>query len=250
MKAFRNSLLIFCLIATAIGVYLALNPQWIRIQTVTIEMPASSHEDLLFQRIRTSLAPQFQHLIGKYFWQVPLSQVYDVVAHDRRVRKVSIYREFPNGIRIEVEPHTPVLAYLSSDNRFYPVAKDATLLPALPVADVADLPIIRGEDLKDEPHLRELAIELFDQIPSEGVLNKNAISEIFYSKKDGFKIFINSADRGGGGGSEVKIGDSDFSPKLSRVEKVLSYLESQNVKGRVIDARFSKKVVVRVRNNP
>ena len=50
--------------------------------------------------------------------------------------------------------------------------------------------------------------------------------------------------------AEVKVGDADFGPKFIRVEKVLAYLDSQNIKGRVIDARFSKKVVVRVRKGP
>ena len=46
------------------------------------------------------------------------------------------------------------------------------------------------------------------------------------------------------------MGEGDFDLKVSRVEKVMSYLHNRNIKGRVIDARFSKKVVVRVRNTP
>lgn len=244
LKGLRLSLVALGLSICAGLIVIAFNPHWIKIESVELEMPLSSKEDLLFQRIRTTLDPQFQRFEGRFFWDVSLKQVYELVSKDRRVRKVSVYREFPNRLRVEIEPHTPVLAYLSSDNRFYPVAKDATLLPALPLKDVSDLPIIRGEELKDEQKLRESAIELFEQIPLEGALRRSAVSEMLYTKKDGFKIFIANVD------GEIKMGDSDFGPKLSRVEKVLSYLESQNIKGRVIDARFNKKVVVRVRNTP
>ena len=33
-------------------------------------------------------------------------------------------------------------------------------------------------------------------------------------------------------------------------EKVFAYMQSKGLKGRVIDVRFSKKVVVRLRNAP
>jgi cell division septal protein FtsQ len=232
------------LLLAGAGVWLALNPRWIKIETIQLELAPVSGEALLYQRIRASLQPQFQHFAGRFFWEVPLSQVYDITLKDKRVRKVSVYREFPSRLRVEIEPQTPVLAYLAGDNRIYPVAADATLLPALNLADAPDLPILRGEDLRDEQKLRESALELFELVSNEGSLRKKAISEILYSKKDGFRIFLN------GTSSEVKMGDADFGPKISRVEKVLAYLDSQNIKGRVIDARFSKKVVVRVRKGP
>jgi cell division septal protein FtsQ len=227
-----------------IGIYVLFNPYWIKVESVQLTLAPSSTQDVIYQRIRTSLAPQLQTYAGRFFWDVPLSKVYEIASKDKRVRKVQVYREFPTKLRVEIEPQTPVLAYLSGDNRIYPVAADATLLPALGLTEMTDMPIIRGEELKDELKLREAALDLFEQIPNEGALKKKSVSEILYSRKDGFRIFIN------GSASEVRIGDADFGPKLLRVEKVLAYLDSQNIKGRVIDARFSKKVVVRVRKGP
>lgn len=244
MKRLGFSLIAVTALIVAAAIYLALNPHWVKIEQVQMDIAPSSTQALLYQRIKTSLMPQFQHYAGKFFWEVPLSKIYEAANKDKRVRKVSVYREFPSRLRVEIEPHTPMLAYLSSDNRLYPVATDATLLPALPLHDVQDLPVLRGEDFKDEQKLRESALELFEQIPTEGNFRKKNVSEIIYSKKDGFKIFLS------GNSGEVKLGDTDFGPKIARVEKVLSYLDSQNIKGRVIDARFSKKVVVRVRKGP
>jgi len=236
--------LVFALALLIAGGVAVFNPGWLKIESIDLQMQADSQEPLLFERIKTALMPQMNQLTGQFFWDVPLSRIHTVTVNDKRVKNLAIYREFPNRIRVEITPHTPVMAYLSSDNRFYPVAKDATLLPPLNMGEFPDLPILRGEDLKDDPPLRMSAIELFEMIPQDGTLRRSALSEIVYTKKDGFKIFLSDTS------GEIKFGDADFGPKISRVQKVLSYLESQNVKGRVIDARFSKKVVVRVRNSP
>lgn len=225
------------------GVLIA-HPEWVKIQSIQIDLADSSDQHLLFQRIRSSLLPQLRHFEGKYFWQVSLATVMELAIKDRRVKSASLFREFPSRLRLEILPHTPVLGYLGSDGRVYPVARDATLLPPQSHHDAPDLPFLRGEDLKDEPGLREMALELFAAIPDSGPLQKASVSEIIYARKEGFKIFVTGAK------AEIKMGDQDFGPRVSRVNKVLSYLESRNVRGRVIDARFSKKVVVRVRNTP
>lgn len=223
---------------------LYVHPEWIRIERFQVELNGESQENVLFQRIKNSLDTQLKVYEGRYFWELPLKDVMNIVSRDKRVKNVSIFREFPNILRLEIEPHTPVLAYLARDGRIYPVARDATLLPPLLAHEAPDLPILRGDDLKDEPSLRELAIELWSAMPEEGNLGKKTVSEILFSRKEGFKLYVS------GPAPEVKLGDQDFGPKISRVQKVLSYLDSQSIKGRVIDARFTKKVVVRVRNTP
>jgi cell division septal protein FtsQ len=243
-KDMRAFALVLLLIFTSAFALLVENPHWIRVQNFQIELAPTSHEDLLFQRIKQTLSAQMKVYEGRLVWELPLKQIHELVSKDKRVKSVSVYREFPSKLRLEIEPHTPVLAYLARDGRTYPVARDATLLPALMAFEAPDLPILRGEELRDEPGLREIAIELLSAIPDEGSFRKSSISEILYNGKDGFKVFLTGAS------SEVKLGDTDFGPKVSRVQKVLSYLESQDIKGRVIDARFSKKVVVRVRNTP
>lgn len=244
LRFLRWPLFALGVITLVAGLLIALNPGWIRVEAVQIELAPDSKEFLLYQRIRSSLAPRLRRFEGQYFWEVPLNGVYEVAAQDRRVKRVTVRREFPVRLRLEVEPHTPVLDYISKDGRVYPLATDATLLPAHTLADSSNLPFLRGEELKDQAPLREAAIQLYSGIPEEGFLSRKTVSEIYYSKKSGFSLFV------GGAASEVKIGDSDFGPKISRVQKVLSYLDSQGVKGRVIDARFSKKVVVRVRKAP
>ena len=243
-KSFRWPLFTLALLGAAVAVSLSKHPDWVRVAAVRLELSPDSNEDLLYQRIKQTLEPQVKRFEGRFFWQVPLEVVYRAIEGDKRVRRLSVSRQFPGALRVTIEPYTPVLAYLGRDGRVYPVATDATLLPALGPKDIPNLPFLRGEDLREDASLRERAIELYGAIPDQGALSKSQISEIEYTKKDGFKLFV------GGSKVEVKMGEADFPPKASRVLKVLSYLDSQNIKGRVIDARFSKKVVVRVRKRP
>lgn len=244
MKFLKGPLLVIGGALILLITVLAFNSHWVKIETVEIELAKDSTQDLLFQRIRASLTQQLQQYEGRYFWQVPLGQVFEVTRKDRRVKNASIFRDFPSRLRVEIEPYTPLLAYLSSDGRVYPLSTDASLLPPISITDTPDLPYVRGEELKDEIALREKSIELFNRLPEDGALSKNSVSEIVYSKKDGFKIFLTKSQ------AEIRVGDSDFGPRISHAQKVIAYLDSRNIKGRVIDARFSKKVVVRVRNTP
>ena len=223
---------------------LALNPQWLKVEHVRVQLIAGSIEKTLFERIRQTLEPRLREVEGRFFWNAPLGPLLEMAEEDKRVKRVAIYREFPSRLRVEIEPRTPVLSYLSGDGHVYPIASDATLLPSLPLREMPDLPLVRGIELKTDPRLRATALELYQDIPDHGVLSKNQIGEIFYDPQDGFKIYL------GGLGAEVRVGDSQFAGRLGRVARVLSYLDSQSVKGRVIDARFAKKVVVRPRKAP
>lgn len=245
LRALRWPLATLTGLILVLGGVLIANPRLVKIDSIDIAKVQSSDQELLFQRTQKDLNIKLQGHVGKYFWQVPLEKIFQAVTKDKRVKSTSIYREFPSKIKIVIEPYTPVLGYLAGDGRIYPIANDGALLPAQSLKDAADLPIVRGLELKDNLPLRVQALDLYHSVPeSTASLSRMHISEIVHSAKDGFKIFLSNEK------SEVKFGDTDFGPKVSRVQKVLTYLDSRQIKGRVIDARFAKKVVVRVRNNP
>jgi hypothetical protein len=49
---------------------------------------------------------------------------------------------------------------------------------------------------------------------------------------------------------QVVLGEDSLNTKVERVAQVLNYLSAEQIKGRVIDASFSKKVLVRLRKGP
>jgi cell division septal protein FtsQ len=223
------------------GMVMFLRSPMVKLQSVEILLDPSSRESFLFEKIQSSLQASLAHYNGLPFWKVRLDDVMSDVKNDRRVRIARIQRDFPHHLRVIVVPHEPVMGLLDEKGRVLPVAKDATLLPALTMKDAPNFPLLRGKEFMTDEALRMKAIELLDSIPNEGRFQSGNISEILHSNKYGFEIFLSDQP------AEIKMGEGEFDLKAGRVEKVLSYLHNRNMQGRVIDARFGKKVVVRLR---
>ena len=243
VKTFKWTVKIALAVTFGLVALTFLKSDWTKIQKIELVQSAGSSQ-ILFERIQNSLADDIKKAEGRRVWEVSLKELRNLVQKDRRVKNVAIHREFPSAVKVEIETYSPVLAFLDSDGKMYPVATDATLLPAVSSQEGFDVPILRGEGVRENIEVREAAIQLLSHAPESGGISRKSISEIVYDKNNGFKVFLAGAN------TEVRLGDTDFGLKVSRVAKVLSYLENQNIKSRVIDASFSKKVVVRARNAP
>lgn len=198
----------------------------------------------LYKPVFEALNPQ----LGKYekekIWKVSLQEVEELIRTESRVRDVRVMRLWPREIQIKVWPYQPVMVVLDDKGQVFPVTKDARLLAAIPTREVSAMPIVRGAQFLAQKELRQTAVNLVNAFEKEEELRDQEISEITFNPKEGFRVYLIKS------GSEVRLGDSDFDLKLKRVGKVISYLDGQQIKGRVIDARYSKKVLVRVRNAP
>lgn len=81
-------------------------------------------------------------------------------------------------------------------------------------------------------------------LKEENPLSSQKVSEILFDKKQGFSLILTPE------AEIVRLGFDNFEKKIGMAKKVFSYMQSKGLKGRVIDVRFSKKVVVRLRNAP
>ncbi len=210
----------------------------------------------LRERILQKLATENSAIQGHKIWDIDISSLQKLLQSEEWVSTVRISRVLPNTVKVSVQPKVP-FALLISDkmlNRTVTAANmkiigsDASLLPLPGVNLALDLPIVRGEKLaEDGPAAvssREKLIEFINSLPSAGLLSKNNVAEISYSKDDGYTLFLITTK------AEVKLGDERVPIKIARVSQVLDYLAANNLKGRVIDASFSKKVLVRLRKDP
>ncbi len=193
---------------------------------------------------RAAVMPLLVDFLGRAFWQVSLREISTKIEGDHRFKSAVVQREFPNRLKIQVESRTPALALLNSKGQLFPVSADGTLLPNTDKDQNHSFPLLRGPDFEQRSDLRAKAVELVHSVQAINGFSSDQISEIYYSEKKGFTLYLLGLN------SEIYLGDADFGLKMKRVQRVVSYLNSQNIKGRVIDARFTKKVVVRVRKSP
>jgi hypothetical protein len=73
-------------------------------------------------------------------------------------------------------------------------------------------------------------------------VSQKTVSEIYFDRAKGL-VLVLLPD-----GVEILLGNQDHARRVLRIRRVVEYLQSEDIKGKTIDARFSKKVVVRLRN--
>jgi cell division septal protein FtsQ len=235
--------LVVLLVTLVVGVYFALGKRLL-VEKVTVVMAGESKEQLLFEEIKKDLNQETKDLIGASMLQLSFPTLVDEILKDKRVKSVQVRREFPGAVIVRIEPREPVLGWVDERGFLRPVAKDNEIMPRLKSGLLRDVAILRGKEFSKDSKLRLAAIELIESLPTEGYFQRSMISEIRHSKASGFDLVLTEPS------VIVKIGRENYQERSKRLEKVLSYIHNRDIKGRVIDSRFDKKVVVRLRNEP
>lgn len=243
MKAFGKILLAlgFVTLISGAAAYL-LSHQFLRVDEIQIQEGRTDSPSPLFALIQVDLKKQLMKFSQQTIFEISLDEIMKLIESDKRVEKASVRRQFPNHVYVEIIPRQPLLLLLGLSGQLYPVATDASLLPPLPVATSPDLPILRGLDFFDDENLRKKIVGYMEIIPRSGLFSHSSISEVKLDREKDLVFFLSES------GMEVLVGSELDQSQIRRIEQVLKYLTNHKIKGRVIDARFSKKVVVRVRN--
>lgn len=181
---------------------------------------------------------------GKNIWHLDLDELAKNLLRDPRFFSVSLKRNFPNQITAIVETRDIVLLYQDRQGQFYPIAYDGTVLSATGLEEAPDVPLIHEERIVSHPERLKKLISVLEQVPLSGKISRQSISEVRWSDSEGLKVEIAKSD-----GGVVVLGEKEIALRAKRAETVINYLESQNQKWRVIDANFSKKVLVRLRKH-
>lgn len=227
------------------GMYSFLTSQIFRIETIEVSMASEASNAYVFSKIKKSLDGLLSPFTGQFVWNMDLEKVMRIVESDLRIKDVKVSRTLPNHVQISITPYTSILNILGKKtNVLYPVSRDGEVLPAVPSAEAPDSPILRGEIFLHEKNLRMKAIELIWGLRETGSLSQRTVSEISFNKKKGFQLLLQNSNL------TVWVGGEDFKTRLDRAHRVVEYLQGEHLAGRIIDARYSKKVVVRLRNDP
>ena len=175
---------------------------------------------------------------------VPIERIQQQILSDVCVDSVVIERNFPDQLKVSVRLKKVVLVYLDSRGRFLPISQEAQLMNPVSPEQVPDVPVVRNSEIIKNPNLLKQILILYQKIPRSGVFSQQSIAEVDWSKSEG--LIVESANAEGG---RIVLGKDEVPLKSARVTNVIKYLESQKQKWRVIDASFTKKVLVRLRKH-
>lgn len=180
----------------------------------------------------------------KKIWEIDIEKLGAVIRGDEWVRHVRISRALPNRLEVAILPRAPVFLLATSRNKLMPIAADGSIVTSVNESLLPDIPILRGDRFLRDADLRHRAVDFARRLPVEGPLSLAKIAEMSWSQDEGFVILLLPSR------TEVKLGELRADLKIARVEQIIEYLNAHGLKGRVIDASFSKKVLVRLRKGP
>ncbi len=226
-------------------VFSAVTSPFFRVSDLDVQLSEDASQGVIFNKIKDTFETRFKYLRGRYVWQLDIADLLTKVQNDLRVKEAKVTRILPNKVLISVTPYTPIASIMTkSSDKLYPVARDGEVLPALETAETPDGPILRGEIFLQDQSARLNVLKLMLALPERGSLSLSQISEIQFDRKRGYILTASP------GGIDIWMGAEDFTRHASQAQRVLDYLRTQQLTGRIIDARLSKKVVVKLRNAP
>lgn len=203
---------------------------------------ATIGQELYLKPLLEKVKEDFSSLAGQSLWEADLPKVSRELKNREWVEGVHIKRVWPSTVQITVRPHEVKLLYVNKE-MLRPVIRDGRFLQKVKLTDMPDVPVLEGKEFSDV-EMRKKAVAVLESLPSTGSFSRNRISEIRHSNKEGFWVTLINT------GTKVKLGEDHLSLKAQRVSQVVDYLNTHQFDARVIDANLSKKVLVRLRNQP
>lgn len=204
---------------------------------------------------RNFIAPKIENLKNKLsafkgvsLWRFPLNQVAEILKQENWIQDYRLSRSWPSSLEIEIEPQPIAFLVQTSEGKqasaFNPVSQSGEVLDRVDSKEAPDVIISHDVILLKNKKIRDGAVAVLKSLPTQGRLHPSQVSEIGYDKKEGYWIRLVQSEM------KINLGEDQFELKSARVSQVIDYLETRDLKARVIDANLSKKVLVRLHQGP
>ena len=229
------------LLAVSLGLYLRSEQDFFLIRDLDIEVEYHSNQEALLTQIKPDLDRHLKTLEGSNIWKASLGGIRHKLLQNPWVEEVEMSRRFPNEIRSLIKLNPVAFLYVDNKNRIYPILQNGEKLPAIKVTVAPAAPILRNNNIMKDPEKLQKVLALYSKVPSLGALKNENRSMVDYDPITGLSLTLVE------GGVVVHFGEDNVESKALQVLRVTDYLQSQKQKARVIDASFSKKVLVRLR---
>ena len=161
------------------------------------------------------------------------------------VQQADVRRIFPRQVVIDLKERRPVaiinLGYL------YYLDDRGEIFKVLCASDNLDYPIItgfnydkaQGHDTEYAQKLRQI-VGLLTDLSERNLFSLDQVSEIHHEDSGGLSLFTLE------GGVKVKLGYTDYSDKLDRLERIYTQLQPKLQMLDYIDLNVDDKVIVRI----
>lgn len=228
-------------LVASVGWYFRTQSDFFLVEEVPLEIEYDESNVELAHGLRPLLLEKKSQWVGANIWSLSLNEIRrDFLAIDR-IQDVEISRHFPNKINLLVRLNPIVFLYTDNRNQLFPITPRGTVMEVVQASHAPWAPILRNRKIVSSRDDLLKLIELYQQVPKINFLRADNIASVDFDNTTGLSIRLIQGDE------LIHLGQQDVATKGLQVVRVMDYLKSQKQKARVIDASFSKKVLVRLR---
>lgn len=214
------------------------------IEDVPVSIKYEKSHHALVASVQRAFDEKLVGLKGGNIWAVDLGQLKKEIQVNPWVKSLKLNRYFPDKIVAVVEISQAALLFFDGKNNLTPVLQSGAILPTLSATTAPLVPILYNEKVFNNSVQLKKMIKLLTDLPNSGELQKVNRGSVDFDEIAGLTIQLLAED------IQIHFGHNDIETKALQVLRVIDYLKSQKIKARVIDASFSKKVLVRPRKRP
>ncbi|MEE4254196.1 MAG: FtsQ-type POTRA domain-containing protein [Desulfuromusa sp.] len=183
--------------------------------------------------------------IGINTFSLDLELIGHKIEENPWVQEAQVQRIFPRQVVISLKERQPVaiinLGYL------YYLDKQGEVFKVLGAGDSLDFPVVTGfnheraqsHDQQYAQDLRQI-VGLLENLKKRHLFTLEQVSEIHHEENGSLSLFTLA------GGVKIKLGSSEFSKKLDRLERIYTQLQPKLQLLDYIDLNVDEKVIVRI----
>jgi cell division septal protein FtsQ len=204
---------------------------------------ADQDRDLLSQEL-LKMNQEIEKFYGSNLWEVNVDQIGKSLMKSSWVGDFTIVKNWPNQLEIKIEI-SPILFVTKTKSKTYLFFNSQKRAHETHV-DFEELSLRFPELVTESDKLEEDVIlstyHALGLLKQRKHLSIQNIKKIYWNSRKGFRLQLREPN------TEVLLGFLDEPDRLDRVTRVMDYLKEHKIEARVIDSNFTKKVLVRLRN--
>jgi len=152
------------------------------------------------------------------------------------IKSVSVKKEFPKKVYIEIQEEEVYCLLFSEDGELYYLSKAGKRLGPANFDEGLDFPVLIGEGINN-PDLVKEALQILELSSKSKVLNWSKISEVHLDSIYGINLFTIDKKR-------IEFDSKNIANKWRKVEKIISHAEMLGIEETYINISSDKMGVV------
>ena len=236
-------ILIPILLAVVLGHALRTEKNFFIISKTPVSVIYEGNQKAMVESLKPHWVEELLNLKGENIWNISLSGLQDKILRNNWVKKVELQRRFPDQISTTIHLKSIAILFVDKKNKIFAVTTSGEKLGPVEPTLVPVVPVLYNSQIAQDSKLLHKLVLMLKEVPDFGDLKTENIASVDFKPMTGLQLnLINDK-------VTVYLGEKNISTKGLQVLRVADYLRTQNQKARVIDASFTKKVLVRLRKD-